>query len=236
MLRTLIFSFVMLAAGATSAIAQPEPSPPEMHQDAELTAVTFLDADRGWAVGDRGVIWHTSDGGRNWELQSSGVTCRLEAVQFLDANNGWAVGGWTQPYTHETHGVVLRTRDGGQTWQNTAEPRRFPAWPRADSSMPARAGRWATRSPLFPTGVFRTEDGGRTWLPVPKGDTVGWVTGDFRDQRGGCVAGLGGTLGIVTPSEIRPTRMPPASARNSCGGCSSSARPAAGSSATAASC
>jgi hypothetical protein len=30
----------------------------------------------------------------------------------------------------------------------------------------------------------------------------------MRDPHGGCVAGLDGTLGIVTPGEIRPTRMP----------------------------
>ena len=189
------------------ASAQPEPSPPEMLPDAELTAVTFLDADRGWAVGDRGVIWHTADGGRSWKLQISGVACRLEAVQLLDANSGWAVGGWTQPYTHETHGVVLRTRDGGRTWQNTPGLT-LPGLTHA-KFFDAKTG-WAIgdASPLFPSGVFRTDDGGRTWAPVPKGDTLGWVAGDFRDQRTGAVAGLGGTLGLVTASEIRPTRTP----------------------------
>src|SRR5262249_40852597 len=92
--------------------AQPDPSPPECLQHAELSAITLIRADRGWAVGERGVIWLTGDGGRTWKLQNSGVTCRLEAIQFLDADNGFAVGGWTQPYTHETHGVGLRTRDG----------------------------------------------------------------------------------------------------------------------------
>src|SRR5688572_15554383 len=110
---------VFLILAATPALAQSDSSPPEMREDAELTAVAFLNADRGWAVGDRGVIWHTSDGGRSWKQQTSGVTCRLEAVQFLDIDNGWAAGGWTQPYTHETHGVILRTRDGGKTWQAT---------------------------------------------------------------------------------------------------------------------
>src|SRR4051812_42535549 len=57
--------------------AQPEPAPAEWLPDAELTSVTFVNADRGWAAGDRGVIWHTSDGGRTWKLQNSGVTCRL---------------------------------------------------------------------------------------------------------------------------------------------------------------
>src|SRR5436190_15197377 len=107
--------FVLGWLGATMiARAQPEQSPPQWLQDAELTAVSFIDADRGWSAGDRGVIWHTSDGGRTWKLQNSGVTCRLEAIQFLDADNGFAVGGWTQSYTHETHGVALRTRDGGK--------------------------------------------------------------------------------------------------------------------------
>src|SRR5262245_35152687 len=112
-------SILLCCVASENAFGQPDPSPPETLPDAELTAVTFVDADRGWAVGDRGVIWHTSDGGRNWKLQNSGVTCRLEAVQFIDADNGVVVGGWTQPYTHETHGAALRTRDGGRTWQNT---------------------------------------------------------------------------------------------------------------------
>src|SRR4051812_32798756 len=199
--------FVSLAVWLLVAVAraQPEPAPPEWLQDAELTAVTFINADRGWAVGDRGVIWHTSDGGRTWKLQNSGVTCRLEAIQFIDADNGYAVGGWTQAYTHETHGVALRTRDGGKTWQNTP-----------DLTLPGlkhvrffdvRQG-WALGdgSPLDPSGVFRSEDGGRTWAPVPKGETTGWVTGDFRDSKSGALAGFGSSLGIVTASEIRPSR------------------------------
>jgi photosystem II stability/assembly factor-like uncharacterized protein len=192
--------------------AQPEPSPPQMLGDAELTAVTFIDADRGWAVGDRGVIWHTSDGGRTWKLQSSGVTCRVEAIQFLDTENGVAVGGWTQPYTHTTHGVALRTRDGGRTWQNTPDLT-LPALKHV-RFFDARQG-WALgdSSPLYPSGVFRSEDGGRTWAPVPKGQTPGWVTGDFRDIKSGAVAGLDGTLSLVTANEIRPSRTPPLAPR-----------------------
>jgi photosystem II stability/assembly factor-like uncharacterized protein len=80
-----------------------------MLEDAELTDVAFVNADHGWAVGDRGAIWHTLDGGRTWRPQISPVQCRLEALHFLNAEQGWAVGGFTQPYTHRTSGVVLRT-------------------------------------------------------------------------------------------------------------------------------
>src|SRR5438105_1177842 len=48
--------------------------------DARLNDVTFVDPQQGWAVGDAGVIWHTTDGGQHWEQQSSGVDCRLESV------------------------------------------------------------------------------------------------------------------------------------------------------------
>jgi hypothetical protein len=80
---------------ATASLAQGLPSPEEFLRDAELSDVCFLDPDRGWAVGDRGVILHTKDGGRNWHLQASPVNCRLESVCFLDDRSGWIVGGWT---------------------------------------------------------------------------------------------------------------------------------------------
>jgi photosystem II stability/assembly factor-like uncharacterized protein len=209
----LVASFLSVAAILASiARAQPDAPQPEWLQDAELTAVTFINADRGWAVGDRGVIWNTGDGGRTWKLQSSGVTCRLEAVQFLDADNGFVVGGWTQPYTHETHGVALRTRDGGKTWQSSPELT-LPGLKHV-RFFDSRLG-WALgdASALYPSGVFRSDDGGRTWSPVPKGGAVGWVAGDFRDAKSGAVAGLDGALGLVTANEIRPSRTGDVGAR-----------------------
>ena len=98
-------------------VAQPAAAPAEYLRDAELTDVCFVDPDRGWAVGDRGVIWHTEDSGRHWRPQPSPVTCRLEVVHFVDDRNGWIGGGWTHPYTFFSTGVVLRTFDGGQHWE-----------------------------------------------------------------------------------------------------------------------
>ena len=84
--------------------------------DARLNDICFVDSRHGWAVGDRGVIWSTEDGGRQWRLQPSGVTCSLGAVCFCDEHLGWAAGGFSHPYTHTSSGVLLTTRDGGQTW------------------------------------------------------------------------------------------------------------------------
>jgi photosystem II stability/assembly factor-like uncharacterized protein len=169
-------------------LAQPFHAPDAMLADAELNDVFFLDPDRGWVVGDRGVIWVTDDGGRHWRLQGSPVPCRLESVWFVDDRRGWIVGGWTHPYTHRTTGVVLRTSDGGQRWE---------ALPRL--SLPALKGvkffdlrnGWAlgNASALYPAGVFRTEDGGLSWSSVAAAGNAGWLSGDFPDAQGGVVAG-----------------------------------------------
>lgn len=40
---------------------------------ATLTAVEFVDARSGWAVGHHGVVLHTTDGGDHWQLQLDGA-------------------------------------------------------------------------------------------------------------------------------------------------------------------
>lgn len=78
-----------------------------------LNAVSFADAETGWAVGAAGAILSTRDGGRTWRPQRSGMGGDLTDVKFLDRAEGWAVG---------TEGVVLHTTDGGLTWRPEARP------------------------------------------------------------------------------------------------------------------
>jgi photosystem II stability/assembly factor-like uncharacterized protein len=168
--------------------AQPSHVPGSFLADAELNDVFFLDPDRGWAVGDRGAIWHTEDGGRHWRLQSTPIACRLQAVWFVDDRRGWIVGGWTHPYTHRTTGVVLRTSDGGQRWE--ALPRLSLPKLRDVRFFDLRNG-WAVgeSSALYPVGVYRTDDGGLSWSSVPAAEGSSWLGGDFTDAQSGVVVG-----------------------------------------------
>lgn len=59
------------------------------------------------AVGDRGFILRSTDGGASWAQVPSPVSVMLTAVAMSSATNGIAVG-------HDT--TILRTTDGGQTW------------------------------------------------------------------------------------------------------------------------
>src|SRR5262249_27488186 len=60
--------------------------------DAGLRSIQFVDDNEGWAAGDDGVVWHTINGGKNWERQSTGTRASLRCVHFLNPYSGWAVG------------------------------------------------------------------------------------------------------------------------------------------------
>lgn len=59
-------------------------------------------------VGERGHALFSDDSGATWTQAQTPVQVMLTAVWMHDAQTGWAVG-------HDA--VVLRTRDGGETWQ-----------------------------------------------------------------------------------------------------------------------
>lgn len=72
-----------------------------------LWAVTLADSDRGWAVGEGGLILFTSDGGEIWTSQTSSVNKTLTDVVFISATTGFVVG---------SNGTILTTGDGGENW------------------------------------------------------------------------------------------------------------------------
>lgn len=104
----------------------------------DLLAVSFPNAQDGWAVGHDGVVLASSDAGRTWTRQLDGRTMGSVLVKYYiargdakwlgeaqrfaaqgaenpfldvcfdDAKNGYVVGAF---------GLVLRTVDGGKTWE-----------------------------------------------------------------------------------------------------------------------
>ena len=110
---TLTIAALLLAA--TPSLAEGLPSlEATLAHHATLHDVAFHDARLGWAVGDRGLVLRTEDGGDHWTRIETPTGASLHSVCFIDANRGWAAGGLTRPYTHETEAVLLHTDDGGR--------------------------------------------------------------------------------------------------------------------------
>jgi photosystem II stability/assembly factor-like uncharacterized protein len=81
--------------------------------ETRINSIFFAGPKQAWAVGSKGVIFHSSGGGRLWRQQDSGTHVNLNDVHFTSLTNGWAVGD---------DGIIVRTRDGGQTWVDGDSP------------------------------------------------------------------------------------------------------------------
>lgn len=138
-----------------------------------LNDVAFVDPLHGVAIGNQGLIWRTTDGGRRWSTIRCDWPGDLHRIVFADTKRGWIVGGRFLPANGMHEGVVLRTEDGGITWRHltsTLLPRM------TDLGYDPRDKRlWAVGEPSgqFPSGLFESLDWGTNWsdvpLPLPRG-------------------------------------------------------------------
>ncbi len=170
--------------------------------DAALHAIQFADAEgrEGWAVGDEGVIWHTIDGGRNWERQPSGVRASLRSLCFLNPYIGW-VAGREELGGGGSAGVLLYTKDGGLHWRRLLA-NSLPGLHRvafADEKTGYLAGEG---SDVYPSGLFATHDGGRTWKPVSGPRCPAWWAADFTAAGDGALAGAWNRQAILRRDKL----------------------------------
>ncbi|MBV8501897.1 MAG: glycosyl hydrolase [Paucibacter sp.] len=104
-----LFVAAALIAGGALAGSDPLETPARLSELASARPITALArAGSGVvAVGQRGHILRSVDGGRRWTQSKVPTSSDLTAVQFPDARTGFATG-------HD--GVVLKSEDGGATW------------------------------------------------------------------------------------------------------------------------
>ena len=82
--------------------------PEELRNGMDFRAVEMR-KESVWLAGSPGsAIWHSPNGGRSWQRQLTGQPSPLHAIRFSNDAQGVAVGDF---------GVILRTEDGGRSWQ-----------------------------------------------------------------------------------------------------------------------
>lgn len=131
-----------------------------------LTALEFVDAKAGWAVGHDAVILATTDGGESWAQQFSAPSEQrpLLDVRFLDKTAGIAIGAY---------GAYYETADGGKSWNARkiiADDKHLNALVKLPDGKLLILGEAGT--------ILASPDAGKTWAPVEspyKGSLFGAV-------------------------------------------------------------
>ncbi|NPV59362.1 MAG: hypothetical protein HPY75_06835 [Actinobacteria bacterium] len=162
-----------------------------------LRGVSAIDADTCWVAGGefygqglynifgytRGGIWKTTDGGANWSMVGSADRAYGD-VSAIDGQRAWAVGWKTIGigYIYTPYPESCVTGDGGANWTVTGAP----LWPGApaglqmidaDSAWLAGKGGYSAGGPNVPGFIYRSDDGGSTW--VLQDSSINVISGDI---------------------------------------------------------
>ncbi len=151
-----------------------------------LNDVTFAAAADVFAVGDDGIVLHSTDSGATWAAQPTGTNADLQSVSFTSAEDGWACGLQS---TAAAPGVILATTDGG-TWVDKTPSGLTEKL--SDASFVDAAHGWiGTRD----GHVLKTTDAGDTWQTLKVAATYkGFVTVAFVDATHGWAGGTKGRI------------------------------------------
>ncbi|MFG2292615.1 WD40/YVTN/BNR-like repeat-containing protein [Streptomyces sp. NPDC048603] len=101
----------------------------------------------GLAVGGRGA-------GVGWALKGTGTDARFRGLAAVSRSTAWVSG---------SRGTVLRTVDGGRSWQNVSPPGAQDLQLRDIEAFDARRAVALSIGEGEDSRIFRTEDGGATW-------------------------------------------------------------------------
>ena len=194
------------------------------------------DAQHIWAVGPVGAIIRSQDGGETWEnlslwcdmsfdnfatsdpaddpestLRLNPCDVTLNGVSFPTNEDGWVAGEF---------GIILRTQDGGVTWQRQRNVHNLPKYTRPE--LPEEEAIRQRIPPLYIEDLFlidvdfrsaqegyvtgesgtllQTTDAGETWTNIPSGsfNTLLSVTAAPDNNRSDFATGVLGTLASVT--------------------------------------
>jgi photosystem II stability/assembly factor-like uncharacterized protein len=155
--------------------------------------VFFVDQNRGWAVGSRGTLLSTNDGGKSWQ-KSNPTEDAIRDIYFNDELNGWLVcerNIYDLQSNDEPRAYLMKTSDGGEHWKRVnMRGAGFDA--RLMRAIFTRGGRgWA-----FGEGgaLYITHDSGASWIKLQAPTRYLLLGGTFIDENSGWLVGAGATI------------------------------------------
>ncbi len=158
-----------------------------------LNSVFFITPQKGFAVGDSGIILSTTNGGVSWNNTGAPIIRDFNAITFLNPDTGYIVGGYDTGAARKT---ILKTTDGGSSWVILLD---IPGGELKDISFAGRSTGYIVGDSAT---LLRSSDGGQTWMAASVSNTL---TGSeefrsvkFYGNNFGVIGGQAGALFVYT--------------------------------------
>ena len=170
--------------------------------DASINDVCGI-GQQAWAVGERGIVPRTDDGGLTWMTAMLPFECRLSSVCFLTNQIGFIAGSRFDAFERQHRGILLSTKNGGQTWQTMPSDNLPPIKQAQYFDLDNAIAICRPDSPNASSQILRTKDGGKTWIELNADiGLTRWASGDFLSPSDGILAGGGSSYGAVAADQV----------------------------------
>jgi photosystem II stability/assembly factor-like uncharacterized protein len=163
---------------------------PEGYTD--YLSIHFIDNEIGWI--STGGNWdarilHTSDGGSAWHtIYSNDKLDAINDIYFVNSDTGFAVSG-IYNYTSNAHeGFILRTTDGGISWDS--QYNNSTSYIKSIDFLDGKTGWLAANNGI----ILKTTDSGVTWNIYQTGTDYIFLDISFLDAQNGVVVGVCGAM------------------------------------------
>ena len=160
----------------------------------DINEIYFRNEKNGYLVAGR-KLFITNDAGVTWRETSiykpsdfKNGTPELLSIRFADKRRGLAVGSVLNRQGDVVDSLVMRTEDGGETWQRSFVPSKTELF-HLDYNGSTRA--WIVGDEGI---ILATVDGGNTWIVQNSKTKLALFNVDFRDDDEGYAVGEKGVI------------------------------------------
>lgn len=166
----------------------------ELNTTENINEIYFRNEDNGYLVAGR-KVFITIDGGFSWRetvifrpTDFRNNTPTFLSIRFADKRRGLAIGSILNSKGNVIDSLVMRTVDGGDTWQRLVVPSKLELF-HVDFNGSSHG--WIVGDNGL---VLATTDSGDTWRLQKSGTTNALYNVDFRDDEEGYAVGEAGTI------------------------------------------
>jgi photosystem II stability/assembly factor-like uncharacterized protein len=159
-----------------------------------LHGVFFHDQNRGWAVGSRGTLLQTLDGGDTWKQRGSSTDDVVRDIFFIDDKTGWMVvevNAYQLKTKEDPRAYLMKTTDAGEHWKRI-EIKGFDVDAILVRAVFSHNGLGWTFGEAG--SIYKTQDAGDTWVKLRSPTKRLLLGGAFVDDDRGWIVGAGATI------------------------------------------